>query len=243
MSVKRRAVPAKKPVAARRVPARNPTTTKKPVKKKSPAKKKPAKKSPVKKTIAKKKTVVEKPAAPKTVGPRLIKQAYKEKSLKIRASADARKATRDATMVRAEPDSDVSQTPSKPKPAPRPPRRSAVERHEDAPPAAGAVLIERVVGAIERELTQIDAIVGKSHVLKAQRTEAERRARTLASLARTLTEVRKLRADENKSKAADDDNGPEDINAFRLELAKKLDRLAAEAQVLFPGETDGAGEC
>jgi hypothetical protein len=104
------------------------------------------------------------------------------------------------------------------------------------------VLIERVVSAVERELVQIDAIVGKSHVLKAQRTEAERRARTLASLARTLTEVRRLRADEDKSKAKDDDTGPEDIEAFRLELARKLDRLAAEAQVLFPEQSDGPGD-
>ena len=130
----------------------------------------------------------------------------------------------DATAVPAESDSSAIQIATKPKSAPRPPRRSAVQRLEDSSPAAGAVLIERVVSSIERELVQIDAIVGKSHVLKAQRTEAERRARTLASLARTLTEVRKLRAEENKLKPQHDD-GPEDIDEFRRALSEKLGRL------------------
>jgi hypothetical protein len=200
-----------------------------------------AKKSPVNKRVTKKPAAAKR-LMPKTAKPKKIsKKAFKEQCIKVRASADARKATLDTTAVRPEPDSIAPKTATKAKPAPRPPRRSAVERLEDSPPAAGAVLIERVVSAIERELTQVDTIVGK-RVSKAQRGEAERRARTLASLARTLTEVRRLRADEGKSKAEDDDTGPEDIEAFRLELAQKLDRLAAEAQVLFPGETDRAGD-
>ena len=52
------------------------------------------------------------------------------------------------------------------------------------------VLIERVVDAIERELTQIEHIVGGQRGKRGQRTETERRARTLASLARTFAEVR-----------------------------------------------------
>jgi hypothetical protein len=224
MATKRAAKPAKKPVRAARVPA---TASK-------------AKKSPAKEGAAKKQVTAE-PETPKKAKS-ISKKAFKEQSQKTRASVNARKATMDVTTVRAEPDPCAPPTATKPKPAPRPPRRSAVERLEDAAPAAGAVLIERVVSAVERELVQIDAIVGKSHVLKAQRTEAERRARTLASLARTLTEVRRLRADEDKSKAKDDDTGPEDIEAFRLELARKLDRLAAEAQVLFPEQSDGPGD-
>jgi hypothetical protein len=183
---------------------------------------------------------VEAARAPKKAKP-ISKKVFKEKSLKTRACVDARKATIEATTVSPEPDPSAPRIPTKPKTAPRPPRRSATERVEDSSPAAGAVLIERVVSSIERELVQIDAIVGKSHVLKAQRTEAERRARTLASLARTLTEVRKLRADEDKLKPQHDD-GPKDIETFRLELARKLDRLAAEAQALFPGESDSAGD-
>jgi hypothetical protein len=113
---------------------------------------------------------------------------------------------------------------------------------DDLPPATCIALVERITRAVERELSQIEAIVAGYHVEPALRSEAERRARTLGSLAHTLTEVRKLRADEDKSKAGYDDAGPEDINTFRLELAQKLDRLVAESQVLYPGEADGAGE-
>jgi hypothetical protein len=84
-------------------------------------------------------------------------------------------------------------------------------------------------------------IVGGHHVNAARRTEAERRARTLASLARTLTEVRKLRAEEDKLKPQHDD-GPTDIDEFRRELSKKLDRLVREAKELHPVEADGVGE-
>jgi hypothetical protein len=75
-----------------------------------------------------------------------------------------------------------------------------------------------------------------------QRTEAERRARTLASLARTLTEVRKLRAEEEKLKPPDEKLSPRDIEQFRTELARKLDRLVAEAKALPPGEAELPGD-
>jgi hypothetical protein len=230
MSATRRAAPATKPVAAKRV-----STNKKPVKKAVTTK--PVRKSAVKKTVVKK-TVVKKPAAPKPAHPRLLKRAFRAKCDKTRASADARKATLDTTKAPAEPDTAAApQTAAKPKPEPRPPRRSAVDRLDDSPPAAGAVLVERVAGAIERELTQIDAIVGK-RVSKEQRTEAERRARTLASLARTLTEVRKLRADENRLKPTDANGKPRDRAQFRLELARRLDQIVARAKIVHP---DGGG--
>lgn len=55
-------------------------------------------------------------------------------------------------------------------------KRTAVERVDDPPPATGALLIERVTRAIERELSLIEVIVGGSHLKTQQRTEAERRA-------------------------------------------------------------------
>jgi hypothetical protein len=121
-------------------------------------------------------------------------------------------------------------------------RRSAVHRLNDPPPAIGVALVERVTSAVERELSQIEVIVGGSHVNRTQRTEAERRARTLASLARTLTEVRKLRAEEEKLKPPDEKLGPRDIEQFRLELAKKLDRLVAEATALPPEQAELPGD-
>ncbi|MGN6309111.1 MAG: hypothetical protein ACTHNN_06085 [Xanthobacteraceae bacterium] len=116
-------------------------------------------------------------------------------------------------------------------------RRSAVERANDPPPAAGQALIERVSRAIERELTQIEVIVGGQYVAPRQRTEAERRARTLASLARTLREVTTLRLNEKKEKREDDDAVPRDLTELRLALARRLDQLVADAKTAHP---DGA---
>ena len=56
-------------------------------------------------------------------------------------------------------------------------KRSAVERLDDPPPAPVAVMLGRVSLAIERELTQIERIVGGTRIKAAERTEAERRAR------------------------------------------------------------------
>ncbi|RTL74212.1 MAG: hypothetical protein EKK36_10955, partial [Bradyrhizobiaceae bacterium] len=64
--------------------------------------------------------------------------------------------------------------------------RSAVDRLNDPPSAPLPALLKRVSSAIERELTQIEIIICGTHVHPRHRTEAERRARTLASLARTL---------------------------------------------------------
>jgi len=89
-------------------------------------------------------------------------------------------------------------------------KRSAVERLGDPNPAdPESSLVERVSNAIERELSKIETIIGVSHVPPVLRTEAESRARVLASLARTLKEVMRLReqerdANEEKTRAADD---------------------------------------
>jgi hypothetical protein len=116
-------------------------------------------------------------------------------------------------------------------------KRSAVERLGDPPPAPVAVMLGRVSTAIERELTQIERIVGGVRTKSAERTEAERRARTLASLARTLREVMQLRAGEEKKQ--DDDAVPRDISEFRRQLARRLEQLAAEAKAAHPGTDHG----
>jgi hypothetical protein len=216
----RAARPVARPVAGRRVSGKSATA------KKSPAKK------PVPKRVAKKS------AKPKS------RRALKRKR---DAAVEKRKQTRAATNVVVGPEPiavDPSDEAARAAIAKRQVRgrRSAVHRLTDPPPAIGLALVERVTSAVERELSQIEVIVGGSHVNRTQRTEAERRARTLASLARTLTEVRKLRAEEEKLKPPDEKLSARDIEQFRTELARKLDRLVAEAKALPPGEAELPGD-
>ena len=159
----------------------------------------------------------------------------------MRASVSARKQTIDATTrhedaatLKIDAADEAAQASIAKKTAAKR-RRTAVDRVSDPPPATGGVLIERVSRAIERELNQIEAIVGGHHVNRTQRTEGERRARTLASLARTLREVMTLRAGEQKkAKGEDDDAVPRDLTTLRLALARRLDQLVAEAKTAHP---------
>jgi hypothetical protein len=252
MPTTRAAGPVTRPVGVTSVSAKTSTS------KRSLTKKQPVKKSPAKKAAAK--PAVKKPAKRKTA---TVKQAYKKRTKNVRAGVLKRNATLAATRHGVDrttrvdasdevgialvdkanapwelaadrvPKADIAE----PVPSARV-KRSATERADDPPPATGIALVERVTRAVERELSQIEVIVGGTHVNAARRTEAERRARTLASLARTLTEVRKLRAEEDRLKPKDDDARPRNTPEFRLELARRLDRLVAEAKALHPDEGD-----
>ena len=120
-------------------------------------------------------------------------------------------------------------------------RRTAVDKA--AEPQSGDTpvgsMVDRVSGAIERELTKIERIVGNpERLVPAQRLETESRARVLASLARTLKEVIRLREQERGAedkKAADDDAVPRDIDEFRRELSRRLEGLVAEAAPVSAG--------
>jgi hypothetical protein len=202
------------------------------------------KKSPVKKAARKRaaKRPLKTSAKPKS--PRILKR---EAAAKRDAAVEKRRQTRAATNVVVGPEPitvDPTDEAARAAIAKRQVRgrRNAVDSLADPPPAIGLALVERVTSAVERELSQIEVIVGGSHVNRTQRTEAERRARTLASLARTLTEVRKLRAEEEKLKPPDEKLSARDIEQFRLELAKKLDRLVAEAEAIPPGEAELPGD-
>jgi hypothetical protein len=184
--------------------------------KKTVAKESAAKKSAAKKSGAKKRA--KKAAKPaKAKGPRRgdlsalqvdpDDRATQDVIAAVKARAAARKAARLAPR--------------------RMPKRSAVDRLNDPPPLSGSELVDRVSRASEHELRQIEIIVAGRRVPSAQRSEAERRARTLASLARTLNEVKRLRAEEDKPKAADDDAMPRDLEEFRRELSRRLALLDA----------------
>jgi len=238
MVATRLAKPARKPVAGRRVSRAKPGTIKsaKPSKPK-PSSAKPSKAEPSKTKPSKVRRSIAKRASAKLPEP--------EQTEKTRASVAARKATMGRTLRRVD-DTPVAtdgcddaanagvdkqrarQTSARGEDDPSARvKRTAVERLDDPPPATGPLLIERVTRAIERELSLIEVIVGSVRLKGHQRTEAERRARTLASLARTLGEVTRLRAGQEKVKAADDDAVPRDLDEFRRTLSRRLEQLVA----------------
>jgi len=209
MASKPSALPVKQPGGGKRASAPNSAGNK--AGKKAPAK---AKKTAVQKARPRKLT---------------LKQAYRKKSTSRGAGVVKRRATLATVRVDVGPEPvavDAADEAAVAKIAKRQVRgRSAVERAGDPPQATGIALVERVTRAVERELSQIEVIVGGTHVNQHRRTEAERRARTLASLARTLTELRKLRADEYRVKPQDDPDRPRDIEELRRRLAERLERM------------------
>lgn len=103
------------------------------------------------------------------------------------------------------------------------PAKRGTAVHADAAVLDSATLVERVAQAVDRELAEIEAIVAKM-TGKSRPTEAERRARTLASLARTLSEVRRLRAADETQKP-DDVDRPCDLEELRQRLSQRLAQM------------------
>ncbi len=126
--------------------------------------------------------------------------------------------------------------PKVPPPAgPAVPRQPAEPAPVDAGAAPSAVPLSRIAvtlrvqEAVERELAAIDAIVAGLKGEPRQSGDAERTARTLASLTRTLREV--MRLDAAKSKPEPADNAvPRSVDELRRTLTEKLDRLVAGDQ-------------
>lgn len=98
-------------------------------------------------------------------------------------------------------------------------------------PAAGSPLdrqqlAARIQRSVERELDAIERVLD---LLQPQNgNEAERAARTLAALARTLREVATLDTDPAAEPDHDDDAGPRDMEEFRRELTRRIEAIIAE---------------
>ncbi|CAN5368697.1 hypothetical protein BH10PSE10_BH10PSE10_08140 [soil metagenome] len=200
---------------------------------KKPAAKKAARKTIVRKTVKKvvtniavKKTAAEKSASAKAVPE---KPARRPRAKVINEHPGNLVADpHDHVAVEA-----IEKAATKLPRTPRVPRRTAVDIAADPPPgkAPSGSMVARVSEAIERELSKIERIVGNPlRMAPAQRIETESRARVLASLARTLKEVMRLReqerAGDDTTKAADDDV-PRDLDEFRRELSRRLEGLVA----------------
>lgn len=138
------------------------------------------------------------------------------------------------------------------------PRRHAQAAPKVAAPAGAAAVEPQAIGAqamaaqiartIERELSAIDVLLKRLGGEGDERTaEAERVARTLASLTRTLSAVQRMRGADAMAERAEsesaDDSLPRDIDEFRRELARRIDAFVAgraDAALCDDGEPSGA---
>lgn len=92
--------------------------------------------------------------------------------------------------------------------------------------AENETLIDRVRAAVEREIVAIEAVLARVEGAKLRSTDAERAARTLATLVKTLREVAALQRDEKPEQASGEGEDEfRDLEEFRSELAERLDRL------------------
>jgi len=95
-------------------------------------------------------------------------------------------------------------------------------------PERRAALAERIQAVAEREMAVVEKVV--AILGPADEAEAERTARTLAGIARTLREITALNRPAGEMKDADDDDAadaaiPHDMEEFRRELARRLHEI------------------
>jgi len=110
-------------------------------------------------------------------------------------------------------------------PAPDSPAPHAAPPEE--PPPGQSEIVPRLQGAVARVLPAIEATVARLAAGPMPPREMERAARTLTSLTRTLRELNTLLSQHQGRAARDCDDMPEDIDAFRIELARKIDAFVA----------------
>ena len=95
-------------------------------------------------------------------------------------------------------------------------------------PADPAEIVPRLKGAVARVLPAIDATLGKLAAGPMHPREMERAVRTLTALTRTLRELNELLDQHQPSGGrTNDDDYPEDIDAFRIDLARRIDAFVA----------------
>ena len=98
------------------------------------------------------------------------------------------------------------------------------------PPLAedGKGAIERIERLVQRELAAEEAVRAQLGPLPRPPADAERAARTLATLTQTLHALQRLRCGLPPDSGSDDnDDMPRDIDEFRRELARRIDASVA----------------
>ena len=98
----------------------------------------------------------------------------------------------------------------------------------DAPvESAAAALAPRLQSAVARVLPAIEATLAKLAAGPQRPRELEQTARALGALMRTLRELNALLAQQPLPAAPYDDDMPENIDAFRNELARQINAFVA----------------
>jgi hypothetical protein len=88
--------------------------------------------------------------------------------------------------------------------------------------------LDRLEQAVLKELTIVETMRASLGAEPLRPMDAERTARTLSSLTETFAKLRRLRlALQPPSGLHDDDDMPADIDAFRLDLARRIDAFVA----------------
>ena len=116
---------------------------------------------------------------------------------------------------------------------------AAVASAAPVTPERRQALAERIQSVVEREMTLIEMIVKK--LKPSDQAEAERSMRTLATISRTLREIRAINQPDGATPPdeADNDSIPRDIDEFRLELARRIHALI-DARQAGASESSGA---
>jgi hypothetical protein len=115
------------------------------------------------------------------------------------------------------------------------PRLGGDDTPEDPAAASAIARIERLVA---KELAAEEAVRTQLGPLPRPPADAERAARTLATLTQTLHALQRLRCGLPPDSGSDDDDMPRDIDEFRRELARRIDAFVASRAE--PGDADGA---
>jgi len=103
-------------------------------------------------------------------------------------------------------------------------------------PSLAPSLALRLEQAVEKELRKVEALRGAFGTPAQRSIEAERIARTLATLTETLFKVRRLR--EPGVVTDEQDDLPADADDFRRELARRIDAFVASRADERLGDTD-----
>lgn len=92
--------------------------------------------------------------------------------------------------------------------------------------AASPLAVVRIAQLVESELAAAEAMRAQIRAEPCSPADAARIARTLATLAQTLQALQRLRAGPDRQ-TNDIDDMPTDIDAFRRELARRIDAFVA----------------